>query len=158
MLSYLWSIFVGNLLWVKLIKLFHDHRRESDPSWCHKQTLLPCLRLRHCSNRMPGRTTGLMMDSGDDVLHEVPCFEDYALPLVWILLAVIVLESDEDSPRTQVSFMNTVLSNGVITCVGAEHCCCACFLFVCFFLSSSQASLVQKPLNPRHFFPERHVV
>ena len=40
-----------------------------------------------------------------------------------------------------------VLSNGNITTVGAERCCCASFFF--FF---SQALLVQKPVNPRHFF------
>ena len=47
---------------------------------------------------MPGRTTGLMMDlmmdSGDDVLHTVPCFEDDALPHTmfrWIWLAVTFL-------------------------------------------------------------------
>ena len=45
-----------------------------------------------------------------------------------------------------------VVSNGNITTVGAERCCCASFFFF------SQTSVVQKPANPRHFFPERHVV
>ena len=42
-----------------------------------------------CSNRL-----GLVMDFGDDVLHIVPCFEDYALPHTifrWIWLAVTFL-------------------------------------------------------------------
>ena len=55
-------------------------------------SLLSTMKL--CSNRMAGRTTGLVMDFGDDVLHTEPCFEDYALPHTvfrWIWLAVTFL-------------------------------------------------------------------
>ena len=32
---------------MKVMVLFHDHRREGDSSWCQRETLLHCFRLRH---------------------------------------------------------------------------------------------------------------
>ena len=74
-----WSISLFFRLCLQLIKLFHDHRqKEIDHS--AKDNLSFLLSTMTLLKSIAGRTTGLMMDSGGDVLHTVLCFEDNALP------------------------------------------------------------------------------
>ena len=130
-----------------------------------------------CSESIAGRTT-LMMDYGDDVLRTVPCFEDYALPHPILCLNLVGRDFSGiwwDSHRAQVSFMNTKSGKSFMvskrstdlkstwpTYSQRTHHLCRCRALLLrefpFFLCSSLASLVLKPVNPWHFFPERHVV
>ena len=61
-----------------VLRSFFDHRRERDRSWCQDKPYFLAFDYDTVLKSIAGRTM-LMMGSDDDVLHTVPCFEDYAL-------------------------------------------------------------------------------
>ena len=76
--------FVGGV-WLHVDDQRHDHRRERDPSCCQDKSYFLAFDYDTVLKSIAGQTT-LMMDSGDDVLCTVPCFEDYAVPPIILCL------------------------------------------------------------------------
>merc|ERR1712212_349803 len=97
-----------------------------------------------------GRTTGIVMDSGDGVSHTVPIYECYALPhaILRLDLAALDLKQEMETAASSTSPEKTYeLPDGQVITVGNERFRCPEALFQPQFLGLESVGIHETTYN-----------
>merc|ERR1712193_63923 len=97
-----------------------------------------------------GRTTGIVLDSGDGVSHTVPIYEGYALPHAILRLDLVALDFEQEMQTAASSSAlekSYELPDGQVITIGNERFRCPEAMFQPSFLGMESAGVHETTYN-----------